>query len=98
MTSIFRVGLKRFERPKVLDSKTVEITAKEIHWSNFWEAGGMVAFPTHIWTEKDFNKQNFDFPVISGPYWLKEVRKNRFISLERRKDWWGVVKKYNQHK
>lgn len=98
MTSLFRVGLKRFERPKVLDSKTIGITAKEIHWSNFWEAGGMVAFPRHVWGDLDFNKKNFDFPVVSGPYRLKEVRKNRFISLARRSDWWGVVKKYNQYK
>jgi len=98
LTSLFRVGLKRFERPKIIDDRTIEIIAKEAHWRNFWEAGDLVAFPKHKWKDIDFNKQNFKFPVVSGPYRLEEVRKNRFISLERRKDWWGLVKKYNQYK
>ncbi|MBN1848810.1 MAG: ABC transporter substrate-binding protein [Deltaproteobacteria bacterium] len=98
MTSIFRVDLKRFERPRIIDSKTIEIVAKEVHWSNFWSASGMVAFPKHVWRDVDFNKQNFEFPVVSGPYRLKEVKKNRYILLERRADWWGRIKKYNQYK
>jgi microcin C transport system substrate-binding protein len=98
MTSIFRVDLKRFERPTILDEKTVQIVAKEIHWSNFWSAAGMVAFPKHVWKDVDFNKQNFEFPVVSGPYRLKEVKTNRYLILERRTDWWGRIKKYNQYK
>jgi len=98
MTSIFRVDLKRFERPDVMDEKTVQIVAKEVHWSNFWTAAGMVAFPKHVWKDVDFNKQNFEFPVVSGPYRLKEVKKNRYIILERRTDWWARIKKYNQYK
>jgi microcin C transport system substrate-binding protein len=98
MTSVFRVDLKRFDRPKVIDSKTIEIVAKEVHWNNFWAAAGMVAFPKHAWKDVDFNKQNFEFPVVSGPYRLKEVKKNRYILLERRPDWWGRIKKYNQYK
>ncbi len=98
MTSIFRVSLKRFERPKIIDVQTVEISAKEVHWKNFWDACGMVALPKHAWKDIDFNKQNFEFPVVSGPYRLKEVKKNRYIVLERRPDWWGWTKRYNQHK
>jgi len=98
MTSIFRVGLKRFNRPKIIDTRIVEITAKESHWSNFWEASGMVALPKHVWKDVDFNKQNFTFPVVSGPYQLKEVKKNRYLILERRAEWWGRIKRYNQHK
>jgi microcin C transport system substrate-binding protein len=98
MTSIFRVDLQRFERPKVVDEKTVEVTAKEAHWANFWVAAGMFAFPKHAWSGADFNKQNFEFPVVSGPYRLKEVQTNRYIIMERRADWWGSIKKYNQSK
>jgi len=98
MTSLFRVDLQRFERPEIIDDKTVRIIAKEVHWSNFWTAAGMVAFPKHIWKDVDFNKQNFEFPVVSGPYRIKEVKTNRYIILERREDWWGRIKKYNQYK
>jgi microcin C transport system substrate-binding protein len=98
LTSIFRVALKRFSRPVVKDSLTLEVTAKEVHWNNFWDAAGMVAFPKHVWEKADFNQQNFDFPVVSGPYRLQEVKKERSITLQRRDDWWGRAKRYNQHK
>lgn len=98
LTSIFRVHLKRFDRPKIIDEKTIQITAKEAHWLNFWTAAEMYALPKHIWKDIDFNKQNFDFPVVSGPYRIKETMKNRYISLERRNDWWGSSKRYNQYK
>jgi microcin C transport system substrate-binding protein len=98
MTSIFRVSLKRFDRPRIVDDRTIEISAKTPHWKNFWDACDMTALPRHIWNEVDFNRQNFEFPVVSGPYMLKEVKKNRNITLERRTDWWGRIKRYNQHK
>ncbi len=98
LTSVFRVGLKRFERPVVVDSQTLQVTAKESHWQNLGEAGGLVAFPRHIWEGKDFNKQNFEFPVVSGPYMLEEVKKPRYIRLKRRSDWWGRALSYNAFK
>lgn len=98
LTSLFRVGLNRFDRPQVIDEKTIKMTTKEQHWRNFWEVASFTALPKHVWKDVDFNKQNFDFPVVSGPYKLKEVKKNRYILLERRADWWGRVKRYNQHK
>ncbi len=97
-TSLFRVSLARFQRPLVVDDKTVTITANEVHWNNFWDAAGMMAFPKHIWNGKNFNKQNFDFPVVSGPYAINEIKKNRYLSLKRRTFWWGRVKQFNQHK
>jgi microcin C transport system substrate-binding protein len=98
MTSIFRVSLKRFERPEVINAKTVKITAKTTHWKNFWDACAIVPLPKHVWHDVDFNKQNFKFPVVSGPYRLSVVKKKRYITLERRNDWWGRIKRYNQHK
>lgn len=98
MTPIFRVGLSRFERPQAPDSLTLVVTAREAHWSNFWEAAGLVAFPAHVWKDKNFNDINYDFPVVSGPYRLGEVKRERFIALERRGDWWGRAKQYNQNK
>ncbi len=98
LTSTFRVSLKRFDRPVIKDSLTVSITAKEVHWNNFWDAAGLVAFPKHIWEKVDFNKQNFEFPVVSGPYKISEVKKERSLTLQRRGDWWGRAKRYNQYK
>ncbi len=98
LTPVFRVGMSRLNRPEVLDPKTVRITANQAHWGNFWEAAGLTAFPKHVWEGQDFNKINFEFPVVSGPYKLAEVRTNRSILLERRGDWWGRARAFNQHK
>lgn len=99
-TSLFRVDLGRFNRPEVVDERTISITAKEVHWLNFWTAGSMNAFPKHAWKGLDFNTLNFfqDFPVVSGPYALEEVKMDRSVKLIRRGDWWGRAKKYNLNK
>ncbi len=95
LTSLFRVDLSRFSRPEVVDPHTLRITANEPHWANFWAAAGLVAFPKHVWQDVDFNQQNFEFPVVSGPYQLEEVKTNRSVKLKRRGDWWGRAKRYN---
>jgi microcin C transport system substrate-binding protein len=92
------VGMDRFGRPECADSLTLRITAKEDHWMNFWEAGALVALPKHVWEGKDFNLINWELPVVSGPYQLDEVKKDRSVSMKRRDDWWGFSRRFNQHK
>jgi microcin C transport system substrate-binding protein len=58
LTSLFRTGLDRFKRPECADSLSLSITAKQKHWMNFWEAGGLMALPKHAWDGKDFNLIN----------------------------------------
>jgi len=98
LTSLFRVNLSRFERPEVLDETTLRIRAIDAHWNNFWAAANLVALPKHVWSDKEFNTINFEFPVVSGPYQLHEVKTNRSISLKRRGDWWGRHLPINQYK
>ena len=98
LTSVFRVGLSRFSRPLIIDSLTLEIQAKEPHWSNFYEAGGLVAFPEHIWKDLDFNTINEEFPVVSGPYQISKLKAPRMLVLSRRNDWWGRKLAYNAGK
>lgn len=98
LTPLFKVGLKRFSRPVVIDSLTLQITAQESHWGNFWEAAGLVAFPKHVWNGKNFDDIRFDFPVVSGPYRVGELAKNRYLVLERRQDWWGRRLAWNHGK
>jgi len=98
LTPIFKVGLSRLERPEVLDSLHFTIKAKDPHWANFWEAAGMVAFPKHIWENTDFNSIRFEFPVVSGPYLIKQMKIDRSLELVRRPDWWGRQKNYNAGK
>lgn len=98
LTPIFKVGLSRFERPEVLDSLTLRVTAKTSHWGNFWEAAALTAFPKHVWAGKDFNSVRYEFPVVSGPYKIRTFREDRLVELERRADWWGFSKNWNRGK
>ena len=98
LTPVHKTYLRRFERPRIIDERTLEIVAKKTHWKNFWYAGSFMAFPKHLWAEKDFNKQQFDFPIVSGPYRISEIRKERYLVLKRRPDWWGQILAYNQYK
>lgn len=98
LTSLFRVGLNRFEPPVKVDSLTFRMTAKEVHWNNFWEIAAITPLPKHVWGGKDFNQNHFEFPVVNGPFRMGEVKKDRSITLLRRDDWWGRAKRYNQGK
>ncbi len=97
-TSPSRVVLSRFERPQVLNEKTIRIKSKKVYWKAFWDAGFFRAFPKKIWENKDFNRINFQFPVVNGPYSIAELKRKRYILLKRRGDWWGRIRKYEQHK
>ncbi len=90
MTSLFRVSLKNFHPPEVIDDKTIVFKVKNKHWINFIEAYAFIVLPKHLYEGKDFNKSfNMVLPGGSGPYRLAEVKKGRYIILERRKDYWG---------
>ncbi|MCL2101183.1 MAG: extracellular solute-binding protein [Fibromonadales bacterium] len=98
LTPIFKVGLSRLERPEIIDSLNFTVKAKDPHWANFWSAAGMVAFPKHIWENTDFNSIRFEYPVVSGPYEIKQMRVDRSLELTRRASWWGRQKNYNAGK
>lgn len=98
-TAPFRIGLSRFEVPKVLDERTIEFTTKEVHWNNFEEiATQLFILPKHAFEGKDFNKINDTFPVVSGPYYLAEAKQNRYIKMVRRGDYWQRAYPFNKGK
>ena len=97
-TTPVRVLLSRFERPEVIDERTVRIKAKKRYWKAFWDAGFFTAFPKHVWQDKNFNRVNFDFPVVNGPYEIMQIKRNRYALLRRRANWWGRVLRYQQGK
>jgi len=88
LTGVFKVGLENFLSPEIIDTFTIKFTAKEIHWRNLLELSSLSILPTHIFSTKDFNKINFEFPVVSGAYKIKTIKEGAFIQLERRKNWW----------
>ena len=90
ITGSVKIGLQRFEPPAILDERTIQFTAKEIHWGNIWSIGGLTILPSHWWKEQDFNKVNYEFPVVSGPYKISKVRESISVLLEKRDDYWAA--------
>lgn len=96
-TATFRIGLSRFKTPQVLDDYIIRFEVTDSHWNNFNEiASGLWILPKHVYEGKDFNRENFEFPVVSGPYKLVESRKGRYVKLERRGDWWQRAYPFNK--
>ncbi len=89
LTGPHKIGLERFEPPVVIDEMTVRFVAKEEHWQNLLTLAGLQVLPSHALANRDFNLQNFEFPVVSGPYRLGAVREGLQVTLERRTDWWA---------
>ena len=97
LTGVHKVSLERFTPPIVLDKHQIKFIAKEVHWANLNAIGGLNILPKHVMANKDFNKINFEFPVISGSYQLGKVKEGIYAKVERRKDWWQRGQKRYQN-
>lgn len=97
LTGPHKIGLERFDPPTVVDEATIRFVAKEEHWENLLTLAGLQVLPKRAFAGRDFNLQNFEFPVVSGPYRLGEIREGLHVSLERRPDWWaGGLPRFQQ--
>ena len=99
MTGSIKVALATFTQtpPEILAPDTIRFTASETHWRNLGAAGGFPVMPKHVFAPRDFNKINFDFPVVSGPYRLGKIKENISIEMRRRPDWWAASRPENQN-
>jgi microcin C transport system substrate-binding protein len=90
LTSVQRIFLSRFESPTILDSKTIQFRAKNVHYNNFVTLASLNILPKKSFYGKDFNKDfTIHLPAGSGPYFLSEVKEGRYYTLKRRPDYWG---------
>ena len=89
LTGPHKVALETFESPVVVDERCIRFKAKEVHWRNLGSAGGIQVLPKRAFERLDFNKINFEFPVVSGGYRLGETKEGLYAKLERRADWWN---------
>ncbi|MEI6564929.1 MAG: extracellular solute-binding protein [bacterium] len=89
LTGAHKVAFESFESATVVDERCIRFTVREVHWRNLLTAGGFAILPRHAYEKADFNKINFEFPVVSGPYRLGEIKEGISATLERRADWWN---------
>ena len=90
LTGPHKVALERLHPPDIVDGHTIRFTAKEVHWGNLLYAGGFLILPKHAFSGEDFNRLNFDFPVVSGPYEIDRVAEGSRMDMRRREDWWAT--------
>ena len=88
LTGVNKVAFEKFQPPVVVSSNVIRFTTAEVHWRNLGACGSFSILPAHVFATQDFNKVNFEFPVVSGPYRLGEVKEGVFAKLRRRADWW----------
>ena len=89
LTGPFKLMMGRLNPPEeVEDGKAVRFTAKRVHWQNLSSAGTFPVLPSHVFAGQNFNKLNFEFPVVSGPCVIAEFKEGFSLTLTRRKDWW----------
>ena len=88
LTGPHKIDFERFHAPEIIDERTIRFRAREVHWKNLVSLGLFHVLPAHAFRERDFNKINFEFPVVSGPYAVQSVREGLALTLERRGDWW----------
>ncbi|MFP4649504.1 MAG: extracellular solute-binding protein [Desulfobacterales bacterium] len=98
MTGSHKVSLERFKEPEVIDKRTIRFKAKSVHWKNLLALGGMSVMAKHAYKDRDFNKINFTFPVVSGPYKPGEIQEGRLIRMKRRTGWWQKDRARNRGK
>lgn len=68
---------------------------KEIH-----QYYNLEPYPRHFYKmDKDWVKNyNWKIAPNTGPYIIDEIEKGKFITLKRKKDWWGDTMKYYQNR
>jgi microcin C transport system substrate-binding protein len=74
LTGPHKVDLERFEAPVVVNDREIRFTAREVHWKNLLTLAGLTVLPKHVMSTQDFNKINFEFPVVSGGYRIGELK------------------------
>ncbi|HQZ26729.1 MAG: ABC transporter substrate-binding protein [Verrucomicrobiales bacterium] len=90
LTGPLQSVINRLVKIEALDPSTVKIYADEVHWKNLQACSAFRILPKHWWKDQDFNKVNFEFPVVSGPYRLGQVSEPHFARMEKRDDYWRV--------
>lgn len=96
LTGPLQSNMKRLIKIEATDASTVVIEASEVHWKNLQACGSFFILPKHWWKDQDFNKVNFVFPVVSGPYQLGQVSEPHFARMEKRQDYWKAEDPTNE--
>lgn len=96
LTGPWQTEFKKLNRPEIVNDRTFKIVAKEIHWKIEGIIAGIIVLPKHAMENQNFMKINFEFPVVSGSYKIKEIKEGNYVEFERRSDWWARYSKFTE--
>ena len=88
LTGPIRYQLERMEEPVLREDGGIQFRAKSLHWQNLSTLGGLIILPRHAFQGQDFNQINFSFPVVSGPYRIRQFQEGQHLLLGKRADYW----------
>ena len=88
LTGPFQSIMNRLVKIEKTGDRSVTIHAEKVHWKNLQACTAFRILPSHWWKDQDFNKVNYEFPVVSGPYALGEVSEPHFARMEKRENYW----------
>lgn len=95
LTGVYQATMSRLVKAEAIDSHIVKIYCDSVHWNNFLTCAGLFVLPKHWWEKQNFNKVNFEFPIVSGPYKIKELKEQYYLRFIKRKDYWRINKTAN---
>jgi microcin C transport system substrate-binding protein len=55
-----------------------------------WILGQLPILPKHFWESRNFEETTLEPPLGSGPYQIGSFEAGRYVSYERRADYWGA--------
>ena len=96
ITGPFKVSFGKMQRPEIIDDKNFIIRGKEVHWKLLNIIADFHILPKHHFVGKKFNNIDFEFPVTSGTYKIKEFKENLYLDMERRSDYWMRFSKFTK--
>jgi peptide/nickel transport system substrate-binding protein len=82
--------LQDIEHVELIDDYTIRFDMAKPYFRHLLSLGGYNIFPTHIYTEGDFNRHpNNRNPIGSGPYLFQDWATGDRIVLVRNEKYWG---------
>ncbi|MGI9484147.1 MAG: extracellular solute-binding protein, partial [Hyphomicrobiales bacterium] len=84
------LNLSRVEKAEAIDEKTVKFTFSEANRDlPLLVATGIPVFSKAFYETRDFAKTTLEPPLGTGPYRIKDFKQGRYITYEKRADYWG---------
>lgn len=91
---VYKSELDRWNKPDVVDERTVRWSARTASWRNLVLLEDIFIMPAHAVDPATYLEAwRWKPPVTSGPYELGAFESGKFFEFVRKKDWWGEGKR-----